>query len=74
MDAIYRPFYGRLMVQRPLWDARMATVLGWEWDYIAHCHGEPVARDAKRALARHLDVPLPRPLPPPPPPSPSPQP
>lgn len=30
------------------------TILGWDFDYIAPCHGEPVAEDGKRVLAAHL--------------------
>ena len=54
MDKIYRPVYNGLMRQRPLHDERVRTILGWRWDYIAPCHGEPVSHNAKVALAEHL--------------------
>ena len=56
MDAIYRPFYNSFMQgDRSAFDARLDTILGWDWDRMVSCHGEPIAGpNAKRALARHL--------------------
>lgn len=31
-------------------------VLGWDFEYIAPCHGEPVSQDGKRILREHLGV------------------
>lgn len=54
MDLIYRPVYNRLM-RTPSCAASYETILHkWEWGYIAPCHGEPVAHDAKRVLREHL--------------------
>jgi hypothetical protein len=55
MDRIYRPVYNGLM-KRDGWDDDAARVLAMDWDYLAPCHGEPVAEGAKAALAAHLDV------------------
>ena len=54
MDEIYRPVYNGLMRQ-PGHEAKVATILAWDWDFLAPCHGEPVADDAKRTLAAHLE-------------------
>ncbi|KAL1525703.1 hypothetical protein AB1Y20_020549 [Prymnesium parvum] len=53
MDNIYRPVYNRLM-RGPNWDESYDTIMGFDFDYIAPCHGEPVATDGKAVLARHL--------------------
>lgn len=55
MDAVYRPFYNRAMRVQPAFDDEVwATLAAWDFEYIAPCHGEPVAVDAKRVLAEHL--------------------
>lgn len=55
MDRIYAPFYNRVMRIRPEFDTKVwAEISSWDFDYIAPCHGEPVDRDAKNVLARHL--------------------
>ena len=55
MDSIYRPVYNGLMRQDGHGD-RVAEILGWDWDYLAPCHGEPVAGPAAKAtLAAHVD-------------------
>ena len=33
-----------------------ATILGWDWTYIAVAHGEPIALGAKQVLRRHLNI------------------
>ena len=33
-----------------------ATVLGWDWDYLAPCHGEPVAGPAAKATLESIVV------------------
>jgi len=53
MDQIYRPVYNNLM-RTPTCARSYEAILEWDWDYIAPCHGEPVADDAKRVLQRHL--------------------
>lgn len=53
MDKIYRPVYNNLM-RTSTWSASYRTIMGWEWDYIAPCHGEPVADGAKAVLRAHL--------------------
>ena len=55
MDAIYRPVYNRFMRTESCKES-YATILGWDWDYIAPCHGEPVAADGKRVLTSHLNL------------------
>ena len=58
MDRIYRPVYNGLMKQ-PGWEAKIARIFGWDWDFLAPCHGEPVqGSDVKRVLAEHLDYAL----------------
>ena len=58
MDRIYRPVYNGLMKQ-PGWEARIARIFAWDWDFLAPCHGEPVqGPDVKRILAEHLDAPV----------------
>ena len=42
MDNIYRPVYNGLMRQ-PGHQNTIDTILNWNWDYIAPCHGEPIA-------------------------------
>jgi len=56
MDVVYRPVYNRLMRVQPSWDESIALIMGWDWDYIAPCHGEPVASDAKQVLRKHLNI------------------
>jgi len=55
MDRIYRPVYNRLM-RTASWDESARVILSWDWDYIAPCHGEPVASDGKRVLRQHLSL------------------
>lgn len=55
MDVIYRPVYNRLLRVQPAFDTDVWSKIGrWDIDYIAPCHGEPVAEDARGVLARHL--------------------
>ena len=56
MDQIYRPVYNRLMDADGTRASSFETILGWPWDYIAPCHGEPVAEDAKTVLRAHLNL------------------
>ena len=56
MDKVYRPVYNRLMDADGTRGTSHATVLGWDWNYIAPCHGEPVAEDAKAVLRAHLGM------------------
>ena len=53
MDKIYRPVYNRLM-RTPTWGTSADAILSWDFEYIAPCHGEPVAADGKRVLREHL--------------------
>lgn len=53
MDFIYRPVYNRLM-HGPQWHESYETIMGWDFEYIAPCHGEPVATGGKQVLANHL--------------------
>eukprot|EP00966_Prymnesium_polylepis_P130092 3008597-Prymnesium_polylepis.2 len=53
MDIIYRPVYNRLM-RGVDWDDSYRTIMGWDFDYLAPAHGEPVAADGKAVLADHL--------------------
>ena len=55
MDKIYRPVYNTLM-RTPTCAQSYDTILSWVWDYIAPCHGEPVATDGKRVLREHLSL------------------
>ena len=58
MDRIYRPVYNGLMKQKG-WEATVAQIFAWDWDFLAPCHGEPVqGPNVKRALAEHLDYAL----------------
>jgi hypothetical protein len=54
MDKVYRPFYNRAMRTPAFDDDVWATLGSWDFEYIAPCHGEPIAVDAKRVLAEHL--------------------
>ena len=56
MDLIYRPVYNRFMDKDGSRGDSYGTILSWEWDYIAPCHGEPIAQDAKAVLRAHLNV------------------
>lgn len=57
MDEVYRPVYNSLMRKRPRHDALMRTILSWDFEYIAPCHGEPLAGpDVKPTLARFFDL------------------
>ena len=56
MDIIYRPVYNRLMDRDGTRADSFQTILGWDWDYLAPCHGEPVVNDAKGVLRRHLNL------------------
>lgn len=53
MDVIYRPVYNRLM-HGPNWEESYNTIMQLDFDYIAPCHGDPVATGGKQILARHL--------------------
>lgn len=55
MDFIYRPVYNRLM-RAADWDESYRTIMSWDFDYLAPCHGEPVARGGKEVLAQHLSM------------------
>ncbi|KOO22351.1 hypothetical protein Ctob_007682 [Chrysochromulina tobinii] len=55
MDKIYRPVYNTLM-RTPTCAQSYETILAWTWNYIAPCHGEPVATDGKRVLREHLGL------------------
>lgn len=55
MDRVYRPVYNRFM-KTPSCDASYATILGWDFEYIAPSHGEPVSEGGRRVLAEHLDL------------------
>ena len=58
MDRIYRPVYNGLMKQ-PGWEAKIAQIFAWDWNFLAPCHGEPIqGSDVKRTLAEHLDYAL----------------
>jgi hypothetical protein len=55
MDNVYRPVYNRAMRVQPEFDRDVwSKISQWDFDYIAPCHGEPIAEDAKRVLAHHL--------------------
>ena len=56
MDRIYTPVYNGLMDGDGTRATSYDTVLGWDWDYIAPCHGEPVAQNAKAVLRAHLNI------------------
>jgi hypothetical protein len=53
MDVIYKPVYNRLM-RTDSWEESYRVIDGWDFESILPCHGEPVAQDAKKVLARHL--------------------
>ena len=53
MDRVYAPVYNRLM-RTSTWDDSFNAILRWDFEYMAPCHGEPVADGAKGALRRHL--------------------
>ena len=53
MDVIYRPVYNRFMRSESCAQS-YGTILGWDFEYIAPCHGEPVAVGGKRVLSTHL--------------------
>lgn len=55
MDVIYRPVYNNFM-RTETCASSYETILDWDWDYIAPCHGEPVSADAKRVLSDHLSL------------------
>jgi len=55
MDLIYRPVYNGLM-RTSTWGDSIRTVLGWDFDYVAPCHGEPVAEKGKQVLREHLNM------------------
>lgn len=55
MDKIYRPFYNGLM-HSSSWDQSVETILSWNFEYIAPCHGEPVAEHGKQVLRDHLRI------------------
>ena len=55
MDVIYRPVYNRLM-RTPTCTQSYEIILGWEFDYLAPAHGEPVASGAKQVLREHLNL------------------
>ena len=56
MDQIYKPFYNSFMAGDPaVFNARLDTVLSFDWDLLVPCHGEPIAGPtAKPTLERHL--------------------
>jgi len=56
MDVIYRPVYNNLMDADGSRERSYSAILGWDWNYIAPCHGEPAAVDAKAVLRRHLSL------------------
>ena len=57
MDYIYRPVYNRLMDADGTRATSYETILKWDWDYLAPCHGEPVAGpEAKATLRAHLNL------------------
>ena len=53
MDRVYAPVYNRLM-RTSTWDDSFNAILRWDFEYMAPCHGEPIAEGAKGALRRHL--------------------
>ena len=53
MDTIYRPVYNRLM-RTPTCADSYETILSWDFEAIAPCHGEPVAKRGREVLAEHL--------------------
>ena len=53
MDVVYKPVYNRLM-KTDSWEESYRVIAGWEFETILPCHGEPVAKDAKKVLASHL--------------------
>ena len=55
MDVIYRPVYNRLM-RTPTCEQSYDIILGWDFEYIAPCHGEPVSEGAKTVLREHLSL------------------
>jgi len=55
MDRIYRPVYNNLM-RTSTCGQSYATILGWDFEYIAPCHGEPVSEGAKTVLREHLSL------------------
>ena len=58
MDRIFRPVYNGLMKQ-PGWEDKVSRIFGWDWDFLAPCHGEPICGpDVKKRLAEHLDYAL----------------
>ena len=50
MDAIYRPFYNASCRAMSAFDARLDTILGWDWDRGA-CHASPLRVPARRGAA-----------------------
>ena len=56
MDRIYRPVYNRLMDRDGTRTTSYATILGWDFEYLAPAHGEPVALAAKDVLRKHLNI------------------
>lgn len=55
MDRIYRPVYNRLM-QTSTSTTSYETILSWDFEYIAPCHGEPVALGGREVLRNHLSL------------------
>ena len=55
MDRIYRPVYNNLMRQSSCAQS-YETILRWDFEYIAPCHGEPVSEGGRRVLAEHLEL------------------
>ena len=55
MDKIYRPVYNRFMRTETCAQS-YATILGWDFEYIAPCHGEPISENGKSVLQTHLSL------------------
>lgn len=56
MDIIYRPVYNALM-RTPTCEDSYETILSWNFEYLAPCHGEPVSEGGKSILRKHLALP-----------------
>lgn len=57
MDRIYAPFYNKFMQIKPDFRTRLETIMRWDFDYIAPCHGNPIDTAVKATLAEHLGFP-----------------
>lgn len=56
MDQVYRPVYNNILRKRPEHDALMRTILSWDFDYVAPCHGEPIDQEVKETLLQFFNL------------------